>query len=93
MSLNISYYFKRLEKFPLPELFSEISRVDEILSGAKTILMNMLVTPDIRMNAGIMKSEDIHLYGNYSIGEGTVIYNGVTIIGPVYIGKRVIKLF
>jgi bifunctional UDP-N-acetylglucosamine pyrophosphorylase/glucosamine-1-phosphate N-acetyltransferase len=88
MSLAISYYFEHPEKFPLGGFLDGLTGVDEILSGAKTILKDVLVLPDVRENVGTMKSDAVHLYGNYSIGEGTVIYNDVTIIGPVFIGKN-----
>jgi bifunctional UDP-N-acetylglucosamine pyrophosphorylase/glucosamine-1-phosphate N-acetyltransferase len=36
----------------------------------------------------MLLSENVHFYGSYFIDEGTKVYNGVTIMGPVYIGKN-----
>ena len=89
MSVSLEYYFSHLDKFPFPGWFEGIELASEVLAKAKPFLQELLVEPDVRENHGIMKAEAPHCYGNYFIGEGTVIYNGVTIIGPVYIGKNV----
>ncbi len=88
MSTKISYYFQKLERFPFPDFFDDISETYEILEKAKTYLHDLLVAPDVHENLGTLMGEPPALYGNYHIGEGTVLYNGVTIIGPVYIGKN-----
>lgn len=88
MSTEISYYFSQLEKFPFPEFFDEISQTYEILIKAKSYLRELLVEPDVKENNGVVKGDEPNLHGNYYIGKGTVIYNDVTIIGPVYIGKN-----
>lgn len=88
MHTNIDYYFSHLEKFPFPGFFDDISETWEILAKAKRYLREQLVEPDVRENRGSVKGDEPNLHGNYFIGEGTVIYNGVTIIGPVYIGRN-----
>jgi len=90
MSLALDYYFSNLDKFPFPvDWFAGMTRAAEILEKAKPFLQELLVGPDVKENRGTMKGEPPSFYGNYFIDEGTVIYNGVTIIGPVYIGKNV----
>ena len=88
MSTKISYYFSKLDKFPIPDFFHGLNDAYEILGRAKMYLKDTLVASDIKENHGIMRCSDPSLYGNYYIGEGTVIYNDVTIMGPVYIGKN-----
>jgi NDP-sugar pyrophosphorylase family protein len=88
MSTEIGYYFKKMEKFPFPDFFEGITETYEILAKAKTYLHTLLVEPNVQENHGVLKGEAPALYGNYYIGEGTVIYNDVTIIGPAYIGKN-----
>lgn len=85
---EIGYYFKKFDKFPFEGYFDDISNTFEILSKAKTFLTELLVNPDVQENHGTLRGEAPALYGNYYIGEGTVIHNDVTIIGPVYIGKN-----
>ncbi len=88
MSTKISYYFSKFDKFPFPDFFDSITETYEILQKAKTFLKELLVEPDVRENHGEVRGDAPNLHGNYYIGEGTVIYNDVTIIGPVYIGKN-----
>ncbi|NCB52685.1 MAG: glucose-1-phosphate thymidylyltransferase [Clostridia bacterium] len=87
MSLEIGYYFEHPERFPFPAFFEDITKPCEILQKAKVFLKTLLTDNDVKENYADMKGE-ASLYGNYFIGEGTVIYNDVTIIGPVYIGKN-----
>lgn len=90
MSIKLDYYFKNLSEFPIEGFFDGISTPHEALAKAKTVLKELLVEPDVKVNKGTLKADDdAHFYGNYFIDEGTVIYNDVTIIGPVYIGKNV----
>ena len=89
MSISLDYYFSHLKAFPFPEWFEEMTRAADILEKAKPFLKKLLMDPDVRENHGIMKGAPPHLYGNYFIGEGSIIYNEVTIIGPAYIGKNV----
>ena len=88
MSTKLDYYFQKREKFPFPDFFDDITETYEILAKAKTFLKELLVDKNVQENHGEMKGEAPALYGNYYIGEGTVIYNDVTIIGPAYIGKN-----
>jgi len=88
MSTKISYYFSKLDKFPIPGFFDGLTDAYEILSRSKLYLKDTLVASDVKENHGEMRGTNPSLYGNYYIGEGTVIYNDVTIIGPVYIGKN-----
>ncbi|MGI6029571.1 MAG: glucose-1-phosphate thymidylyltransferase [Candidatus Heteroscillospira sp.] len=88
MSTQISYYFSHPEKFPFPGYFDDITETWEILLKAKSFLKKALTEPDVRENRGEVRGDAPNLHGNYFIGEGTVIYNDVTIIGPVYIGKN-----
>jgi len=89
MSTSISYYFSHQDTFPFPGWFDDLSTPAEILEKATSFLQELLVKPDVKENHATMKGAAPHLYGNYYIGAGTVIYNDVTIIGPVYIGKNV----
>jgi len=89
MSISLDYYFANLDAFPFPDWFSGMKLAAEVLEKAKPFLDTFLVEPNVQENHATMKGTPPHLYGNYFIGEGSVIYNGVTIIGPVYIGKNV----
>ena len=88
MSTQIGYYFQRFDKFPFADFFNGVTETYEILQRAKTYLNALLVEPNTCFDASTHKGAAPALYGNYHIGEGTVIYNGVTVIGPVYIGKN-----
>lgn len=88
MSTKISYYFEHFERFPFKGYFDDISETFEILSKAKIFLNTLLVDGGVCEDFSKHLGEAPALYGNYHIGEGTVIYNDVTIIGPVYIGKN-----
>ena len=89
MSISLAYYFSNLQSFPFPDWLDGMTRGSEILEKTKPFLKKLLIDPDVRTNQGIMKGSPPHLYGNYFVGEGSIIYNDVTIIGPVYIGKNV----
>ncbi len=88
MSTKISYYFSKLDKFPIPNFFDGLNETYEILQKAKVYLKDTLVTPNLHEDHSEHRGDDPNLHGNYFIGENTVIYNDVTIIGPVYIGKN-----
>jgi bifunctional UDP-N-acetylglucosamine pyrophosphorylase/glucosamine-1-phosphate N-acetyltransferase len=88
MSSKIEYYFSHLEQFPFPDFFDGITETYEILLKAKSYLKTLLVDGDVRENHGEIRGDAPNLHGNYYIGEGTVIWNDVTVIGPVYIGKN-----
>lgn len=87
MTLDFDYYFGHPEEFPLPGFFDGVSYPHEALKKAGPFLEELLVKPNICDNRGEVRRES-SFYGNYFIGEGTVIYNDVTIMGPVYIGKN-----
>jgi len=89
MSISLDYYFSHLDAFPFPDWFSDLTQAHEVLAKAKPFLEELLVKPDVKENHATCKGNPPQLYGNYFIGEGSVLYNGVTIIGPVYIGKNV----
>jgi len=82
--INAEYYFEHPDKLPLIDLIPGVAAY-EILARIKPALAAALA--DKTDCFATRKSESIHLYGNYHIGEGTVLYNDVTIIGPVYIGR------
>ncbi|MEG0778514.1 MAG: hypothetical protein RR147_05880 [Oscillospiraceae bacterium] len=88
MSTKIDYYFTKLDKFPIEGFFEGLTEAYEILQKAKSFLQETLVEPNVCENHGEIRGDAPNFHGNYLIGEGTVIYNDVTIIGPVYIGKN-----
>ncbi len=88
MSLDIRYYFEHFEKFPIEGFLDGLDTPADILAKAKIYLNDELTVPDVKENRGVLKGDGVSFYGNYRIGEGTVIYNDVTIIGPVYIGDN-----
>jgi len=92
MSTRLDYYFSKLNKFPFPDFFDGVSETYELLAKAKPFLNEFLrdkaTGAEIRENRGVNKGEAPALYNACFIGEGTVIYNDVTVIGPAYIGKN-----
>ncbi|NLT63664.1 MAG: hypothetical protein GXY01_04270 [Clostridiales bacterium] len=88
MSTKINYYFSKLDRFPIQDFFEGLSETYEILEKAKIYLRDNIATPNVKENHGEIRGSAPNLHGNYYIGEGTAIYNDVTIIGPVYIGKN-----
>ena len=87
MSTAISYYFKKLDKFPFPDFFDGLSETYEILAKMKPFLKELLTDKGVCEMRGEVRGSGPEFHGNYFVGEGTVIYNDVTIIGPVYIGR------
>ncbi|NLV85764.1 MAG: glucose-1-phosphate thymidylyltransferase [Clostridiales bacterium] len=88
MSTKISYYFNKFEKFPDPHFFDGLTETYEILQKTKVYLKDTLTDKNVMENHAEVRGSAPNLHGNYYIGEGTVIYNDVTVIGPVYIGKN-----
>jgi bifunctional UDP-N-acetylglucosamine pyrophosphorylase/glucosamine-1-phosphate N-acetyltransferase len=88
MSTKISCYFNHFERFPFPDFIEGISETYELLAKVKPFLEALLTDKDVREDHSEHRGGEPVLHGNYFIGEGTVLYNGVTIIGPVYIGKN-----
>ena len=87
MTIEAGYYFKHPEKLPVAGLMGSGSPAYEMLAGLKPLLNGLLVSNNTTDNRGTLKGGDVCFYGNYFVGEGSIIYNNVTIIGPVYIGK------
>ncbi|MDR0490213.1 MAG: hypothetical protein LBH28_03060 [Oscillospiraceae bacterium] len=87
MTVKAGYYFMQPEKLPVAGLMDDGCAAFEVLARAKPVLAEMLTAKGATENHGVLKSENVHFYGNYYIGADTVIYNDVTIIGPVYIGE------
>jgi len=87
MVMEIGYYFSNFDKFPIEGFFEGMEHPWEPLAKVNKVLDEILVKPDVKENKGKCLGQ-CDFYGNYHIGEGTVMYNGVTIIGPVYIGKN-----
>jgi bifunctional UDP-N-acetylglucosamine pyrophosphorylase/glucosamine-1-phosphate N-acetyltransferase len=88
MSTSIDYYFNKTEAFVFPGFFDGLTKTFDILPKAEQLLKDILVTPNVTEMRGTEKGGGASYYGNYFIDEGTVIYNDVTIIGPVYIGRN-----
>lgn len=89
MSTELGYYFRKPELFSIPGFLTDLKEPKEILEFAKTFLDNSLVKNNICENHGEIRGDGPAFYGNYYIEQGSVIYNDVTIIGPVYIGADV----
>jgi NDP-sugar pyrophosphorylase family protein len=87
MSTKIDYYFKHTDRFPFEDFFADITETYEILAKAKTYLKAVLANPNVCEDHSEHRGDAPSLHGSYYIGGGTVIYNGVTIIGPAYIGR------
>lgn len=88
MSTKINYYFHRFEKFPIPGFFEGLTETYEILQKAKAYLEETVKAPELKVCRAELRGDTPNFHGSYFIDEGTVIYNGVTIMGPVYIGKN-----
>lgn len=87
MSTDIKYYFEHLDSFPFENWFEGLNQPCEILAKAKPFLNSLLTEPGVQEMRGVEKGK-VHFHGSYFVDEGTVIYDDVTIIGPVYIGKN-----
>ena len=87
MTLDINYYFNHTERFPIPGFFDGIRETFEIFPRVKSVLDDMLTSRNVKDVRGEIRGEAPIYHGCYFIDEGTVIYNGVTIMGPVYIGR------
>lgn len=89
MQTDYKYYFKNYEDNEIfKELVKDIKNVWEIRDKVKDYLKREIEDKCIKVNKATVLG-DINLIGNYYIDEGTKIYTGVTIEGPVYIGKNV----
>jgi len=86
MSTRLDYYLRKPDRFPFPGFFDGINETWQALEKAKTLLKDMFA--NVCEMRGEAKGADPAFHGSYFIDEGTEIYNDVTIIGPVYIGKN-----
>ena len=87
MSQEIAYYFEKPEKFPIPGFLDGLRTPADILRAA-SVWLDTRAAQNVMKNAAVIKGEPPHIHGYCEIGENTVIYDDVTIIGPVYIGKN-----
>ena len=88
MVAEAAYYFLQPEKLPIDGLMDEGCRAHEMLARTKSALAAALAAGGAKENRGELKGGNVHFYGDCHVGEGTVIYNDVTIIGPAYIGRN-----
>lgn len=87
MVTDIHYYFENMDKFPIEGFFEGMKEAWEPLKKVNEVLDELLVKPNVCEIRGEVKGP-CGFYGNYFIDEGTVLYDNVTIMGPVYIGKN-----
>ena len=59
MSTKIEYYFKKLDKFPIPGFFDGLSETFEILSRAKEYLNETLVKNNVQENHAELRGDEI----------------------------------
>ena len=90
MHLELNYFFTHYDD---NQVFNEVldysSSLLDMHVAAKKFLEEKIVAKNLKENNGEILGENITFLGNYYIGEGTKIYPGSTIEGPVYIGKNV----
>lgn len=85
MKIELSYYFENYEENSVfDNLTKEVKNVWDIKKNAKRFIEEKVTD---KINNGELLG-NVTFIGNYFIDEGTKIYNGVTIEGPVYIGKN-----
>ena len=91
MELKLDYYFNNYEDNEVfKKLTQGITNIWEMHDTGKKFLDTEVVAKDKKENNGTCIDENkVTFIGNYAIGEGTVIYPGAVIEGPVYIGKNV----
>jgi len=87
LTLDFNYYFSHLDAFPIPGFFDGVNYPHEVLERVNPMLNELLNEHDVHEMRGISKGNST-FHGCYFIDEGTIVYNDVTIIGPVYIGKN-----
>lgn len=81
MEIKPEYYFKKINEFPVKEIFSAKS-VIEVLKKKDEFLSKLTTKVEGKIDS------DSHWFGKIFVGEGTLVKHGVTIEGPVYIGKN-----
>jgi bifunctional UDP-N-acetylglucosamine pyrophosphorylase/glucosamine-1-phosphate N-acetyltransferase len=84
MNVNLDYYFSHTEEFLAPEVFEGIVYPWQVLENSKMMLKTVIS----RRKMGGITNGRVRFYNNYYIGKNTLIYNDVTIIGPVIIGEN-----
>jgi len=82
--MELDYYFKNYEE---REIFTRLIEAENIHEEAKKFLEETVTSKE--NNGTCIDESKVTFIGNYYIGEGTVIYPGAVIEGPVYIGKNV----
>lgn len=89
MKTDYKYYFREYEDNEIfKKLLTNVNNVWEIRENAKEYLKKEIEEKNIKENKAEVLGE-LNITGNYYIDKGTKIYQGVTIEGPVYIGKNV----
>ena len=89
METNYNYYFKNYEDNEIfKKLLEGVENVWDIRTNAKKYLKTEIQEKNVKENNGKLLG-NVNFIGNYYIGKGTKIYDGVTIEGPVYIGENV----
>jgi bifunctional UDP-N-acetylglucosamine pyrophosphorylase/glucosamine-1-phosphate N-acetyltransferase len=85
VNANLEYFFSNTEEFYVPEVFNGITYPWETLENSKAFLKANVISK--RKMGGITNGR-VRFYNDYYIGKNTMIYNDVTIIGPVIIGEN-----
>ena len=89
METNYNYYFKNYEDNEIfKKLLEGVENVWEIRTNAKKYLKTEIEEKNVKENNGKLLG-NVNFIGNYYIGKGTKISDGVTIEGPVYIGENI----
>ena len=91
METKLNYYFNNFEDNEIFKILKQgITNIWEMHKNAMNFLSNEVVSKNKKENFGsCIDKNKVTFIGNYIIGEGTVIYPGVVIEGPVFIGKNV----
>ena len=90
MELNLNYYFNNYQQNEIMnQLTQNIKNIWDIRNNSKKFLEENIVEKGLKENHGVLLGDNVTFIGNYYVGEGTKIYPGTVIEGPVYIGKNV----
>lgn len=90
MELNLNYYFNNYQQNKIMnQLTQNIKNIWDIRNNSKKFLEENIVEKGLKENHGVLLGDNVTFIGNYYVGEGTKIYPGTVIEGPVYIGKNV----
>ncbi len=82
METKPSYYFKKIEEFPFPEIFN-VENVLEVF-GKRDELLSSFNESKIE---GVLE-KNVYIEGNVVIEKGAKVLDGTYIIGPAYIGEN-----